>query len=266
MWFNELGLSDFGQAGGSDDPITHCNTSWCRDQSEDSFKTSCKIESAVIIVTIRNRSDVSWVYINVHLGSQMYKYMLCMRENTQTIKTPSPSESIQESSIFLTTSHFFSVFISSPLSPHPIHQLIRRLIPSPNHKSWMSIFLSFATIYACFLKLNTLGDAHFFMHGVYLLQHCACIESLMDYKCEVKTPDLICLYCFIFKEHTFSPHQLGNGKDAAGEKESRWGVGDQIKSTPSYMAHEAVSSSFDPPLTPHIRECCMWGEVCLCVQ
>lgn len=78
------------------------------------------------------------------------------------------------------------------------------------------------------------------------------------YKSEVKTPNLICLYCFIFKEHTFSPRQLGNGKDAAGEKESRWGVGDQIKSTASYMAHEAVSSSLDPP---HIRECWMWGEV-----
>lgn len=202
--------------------------------------------------------------VNVHLGSQMCKYALCMKGKTQTIKTPSPSEGIQESSIFLATSHFFSVFISSPLSPHPIHQLIRRLIPSPNHKSWMSIFLSFSTIYACFLKLNTLVDAHFFMHGVHLLQHCACIESLVDYKSEVKTPNLICLYCFIFKEHTFSSRQLGNGKDAAGEKESRWGVGDQIKSTASYMAHETVSSSFDPPLTPHKGVLDVGGGVFVC--
>lgn len=123
----------------------------------------------------------------------------------------------------------------------------------------MNVCLSFFCNNLClFSQANTPGDAHFFMHGVYLLQHCACIESLVDYKSEVKTPNLICLYCFIFKEHTFSPHQLGNGKDAAGEKESRWGAGDQIKSTASYMAHEAVSSSLDPP---HIRECWMWGEV-----
>ncbi len=66
------------------------------------------------------------------------------------------------------------------------------------------------------------------------------------------------------RRHISSPHQLGNRSEAAGEKEEV-GVGDLIKSMVSYTAHEAVSSSLDPPLTPHMMECLVLGEVCVCL-
>lgn len=93
----------------------------------------------------------------------------------------------------------------------------------------------------------------------------------MDYKSEVKTPNLICLFCFIFKEALFFPplpHQLGDGREAAGERECvcvRGGVGGLIKSPASRAAHEAVSSALDPFLTPRIlRRRMRVGEVCCC--
>lgn len=66
------------------------------------------------------------------------------------------------------------------------------------------------------------------------------------------------------RRHISSPHQLGNRREAAGEKEEV-GVGDLIKSTVSYTAHGAVSSSLDPLLTPHMMECLVLGEVYVCV-
>lgn len=65
--------------------------------------------------------------------------------------------------------------------------------------------------------------------------------------------------------HIFSSHQLGNRRETAGEKEEV-GVGSLIKSVVSYTAHEAVSSSLDPLLTPHMMECLVLGEVCVCVN
>lgn len=66
---------------------------------------------------------------------------------------------------------------------------------------------------------------------------------------EVNTPNLICLFCFISGRHIFFQHQLGNRREAAGEKEV------------SYTTHEAVSSSLDRLLKARMMECLVLGEV-----
>ena len=82
---------------------------------------------------------------------------------------------------------------------------------------------------------------------------------------EVNAPNLICLFCFIFREAHFPPtHQLGNKRER--KRRWGWGVGIRSKNTASYTAHEAVSSSLDPVLTPRMMEWLLLGEVCVCVS
>lgn len=40
---------------------------------------------------------------------------------------------------------------------------------------------------------------------------------------------------------------------------------DLIKGVVSYITHEAVSSSLDPPLTLHVMECLVSEQSCVCV-
>lgn len=85
-----------------------------------------------------------------------------MKGKVQTIKILSPSANIQGSSIFFVgcLPPLLCVFISSPLSFHHIHQLIRWHIPAQIHKLWISFFFPFANKYACFHTANTPGDTH----------------------------------------------------------------------------------------------------------
>lgn len=62
----------------------------------------------------------------------------------------------------------------------------------------------------------------------------------------------------------FSPYQLRNRSETAGGKDEVGDV-DLIKGVVSYITHEAVSSSLDPPLTLHVMECLVSEQSCVCV-
>ena len=175
----------------------------------------------------------------------------------------SPSAHIQGvSSIFFvitqTPSHSFSVFISSPseLSAYP---LMTQVIFYPRTMNYEFIyFLSCNKTCNFLLKNDTL-----WAWRVSALTRCLPQMSSLTGDYNVRSTHPISFICSVSfsGRHISSPHQLRNSREAAGEEEE--GVlGTLIKSKPSSTAHEAVSSSLDPLLTPHMMEWMVLGEVC----
>lgn len=150
-----------------------------------------------------------------------------MKGKVQTIKILSPSANIQGSSIFFVgcLPPLLCVFISSPLSFHHIHQLIRWHIPAQIHKLWISFFFSFCEQICLFSHGKHAGrHTHFCVHGVYLLQNYACIRSRVDHKVRSKHP-ISFVWSVSFSRSTFSPHISWEIGEKQQERKGRWGLG-----------------------------------------